>query len=411
VAQVKKGNGYFWNCAAGFLNAGEAVILSMAVTRTGGLADAGILSVAFAVGNLMMTIGKFGVRSYQVTDVEEKYSFSDYFRARVVTTVLMAVISLIYIFYCIQKKGYGSRKAVVILAFCLIYTVESLEDVFWGMYQQKQALDAGAKVFIIRWAAILGVCIWVLALTGDLCLASILGAAACLAVFCVFNTMVFLRFQKKIEWAGTGPVRQILRQCFPLFLASFMTIYVTNAPKYAIDRYLTEEVQACYGFIAMPVFAIELLNGFLYQPSLVHMAQEWNEHRTGSFRRRAVKQCLILLGLCGVCLLGAYFFGIPVLSAIYGTELNSYKTELLVLLCGGGMLAYAGYFSVLLTIMRKQKMVMYGYAGISILSFLLSNHAVKDFGVMGAAVLYTLLMALLAGFLGVAGSWEMSLHA
>lgn len=49
--QVKKGNGYFWNSTAGLLYAGEAVILSIAVTRTSGLADAGILSMAFAIGH------------------------------------------------------------------------------------------------------------------------------------------------------------------------------------------------------------------------------------------------------------------------------------------------------------------------------------------------------------------------
>lgn len=404
---MKNGNGYFWNSAAGLLNAGEAVILSMAVTRTSGLADAGILSMAFAIGNLMMTIGKFGVRSYQVTDVDETFSFSGYFHTRIVTVVLMAVTSLVYLYYCVQEKGYDSRKVVIILSFVFIYIVESLEDVFWGLYQLRQALDAGAKLFIFRWAAILSVCVLTLVLTNDLCLAAVLGAGICLAVFCVYNTMIFRSFREKIEWTRAKDICQILCQCFPLFLASFLTIYVTNAPKYAIDRYLTEEVQACYGFIAMPVFVIELLNGFLYQPSLVHMALEWKEQRITVFRRRVEKQCLVLLGLSGVCLFGAYFCGIPVLSAIYRTELGSYKTELLVLLCAGGMLAYAGYFSVLLTIMRKQKAVMYGYAGIAVLSFMLSNWAVRDFGVMGAAVLYAMLMSLLTGFFCVVCRREM----
>ena len=70
----KNNNGYFWNAFAGVVNAGEAVILSMAVTRAEGLAQAGVLSITFAVGNLMMTVGKFGVRNYQVTDVQGKYS-------------------------------------------------------------------------------------------------------------------------------------------------------------------------------------------------------------------------------------------------------------------------------------------------------------------------------------------------
>lgn len=396
VMTDKNRNGYFWNAAAGILNAGEAVILSMVVTRTNGLADAGVLSMAFAVGNLMMTIGKYGVRSYQVTDVDERFSFSAYFWTRVLTVVFMAVTSLVYIWYCVYAKGYSGQKAAVILSFCFIYMVESMEDVFWGFYQQKQALDIGAKIFILRWTVILGVCILVLIRFRHLSLASLIGAIVSLVVFEIANRIFFRDFQEKIVCVKLESMRQILAQCFPLFLSAFMTIYVTNAPKYAIDRYLSEEVQACYGFIAMPVFLIELLSNFLYQPSLVHMALEWKECRIGSFRRRIRKQCAVLLSLTAVCLWGAYLYGIPILSVLYGTELGGYKAELLVLLCGGGFLSYAGYFSVLLTILRKQKVVMYGYAVIYAFALMFSNFFVKAYGVPGAAVFYTLLMMVLA---------------
>lgn len=105
-----------------------------------------------------------------------------------------------------------------------------------------------------------------------------------------------------------------------------------------------------------------------------------------------------MAGLTGVCLLGARLCGIPVLSAIYGTDLSGYQLEMLVLLCGGGMLAYAGYFSVLLTIIREQKTILYGYAAISVLSLVFCSRIVRLFGVMGAAVFYTFLMGVLAGF-------------
>ena len=75
---------------------------------------------------------------------------------------------------------------------------------------------------------------------------------------------------------------------------------------------------------------------------------------------------------------------------------------MMVLLFGGALFAYAGYFSVLLTIMRKQRVIMAGYAVISVLSFVMSDGLVRRAGVMGAAVLYMLLMTILAGSLGAA---------
>lgn len=392
----KGGNGYFWNAMAGVMNAGEAVILSMVVTRTNGLSDAGVLSIAFAIGNLMMAVGKFGVRNYQVTDLKGTFSFSDYFYARIITVALMAVFSIGYLWYCTREKGYDVSKVAVILSICFIYATEAAEDVFWGLYQQKQALDTGAGIFIFRWTAILTVFILILIRYQDLCLASVCGAftgfIACLSA----QVCVFPAFSEKVGRIQAMRVFRLLRQCFPLFAVSFLSFYVINAPKYAIDRYLSEDVQACYGFIAMPVFAIGLLNSFIYQPTLVQLALEWKEGRKEGFGKRVKKQCLILAGLTMLCLTGAFFLGIPILSFLYGTDLRDYKIQMLLLLSGGGIYAFAGYLSVILTIMRKQRIIMYGYAAAAATAAAFSNLVVRRYAVMGACVFYLIQMAGLA---------------
>ncbi len=130
MSEKRMQNGYVWNALAGAVNASEAVLLSMVVTRTDGIADAGVLSIAFAVGNLMMTIGKFGVRNYQATDLKQRFSFSDYFWARIFTAGVMVLSCAGYLLYCIWSRGYGRYKAVVVAAVCLIYAAESVEDVF-----------------------------------------------------------------------------------------------------------------------------------------------------------------------------------------------------------------------------------------------------------------------------------------
>lgn len=391
-------NGYLWNSIAGLVNAGEAVILSMVVTRICSLSDAGIMAIAFAVGNLMMTIGKFGVRNFQATDVDEKFDFSDYFWTRIVTVAAMLAASLLYFFYSIQMSGYNSKKSVVILAICLIYAVESIEDVFGGFYQQRQELDIGAKVFILRWSVILAVFIVDLLFGHGLKEASAAGALACIFSFGIFNTIAFHSFRVKIHHWNVDSVKQILVHCFPLFAVAFLSFYVTNAPKYAIDKYLSQEVSACYSFISMPVFIIGLLNGFLYQPCLVQMALEWRGHQVKQLCERVKKQCMILAGLTAVCVSGAYVCGIPILSFLYGTELRTYKTELLILVLGGGMLAYAGYFGVLLTIMRRQDLILYGYAGAAFLALCFFHRIIKKYQIMGAVFFYTFLMSMLAVF-------------
>lgn len=404
IAAAEEGtdSGYFWNTAAGLVNAGKAVILSMVVTRTDSLADAGVLSLAFAAGNLMRSVGTFGVRNYQATDLKERFTFTDYFWSRILTVCLMAVVSGLYLLYGAVQKGYDAEKTTVIAAVCFIYIVEAVEDVFWGLYQQNHAIGTGAKVFLARWVSILCVMIGLLAFGMGLAWAAVGGATAGMAVFPFVNGRAFKRYHKIIGRMRIRKSAGILKQCFPLAVAAFMTLYTANAPKYAIDAYLTEEIQACYGFIAMPVFVIELLNGFLYQPKLVQTAVEWNTSRFSDFRRRCGRQCMAIFALTVICLIGAGLCGIPVLSVLYGTNLSGYKAELLILLLGGGMLAYVGYFCVLLTVMRMQKLVMSGYILAAFVSMLLCDPVTARYGLKGACIFYTAVMTALALFFAIA---------
>ena len=148
--QVER-NCYFWNSFAGLVNASEAIILSMIITRVTGVNEAGIISIAFAIGNLLVTIGKFGVRSYQVTDTQNNYTFADYFWLRIITTFMMVLVCIGYVFVNIWSHNYTFIKAIVILSICGIYVFESIEDVFWGQYQKKGRLDIGGRIFSYRW--------------------------------------------------------------------------------------------------------------------------------------------------------------------------------------------------------------------------------------------------------------------
>lgn len=185
---------------------------------------------------------------------------------------------------------------------------------------------------------------------------------------------------------------QLLKACFPLFIGCFLSFYIGNAPKYAIDAQLSDEVQACYGFIAMPVFVIGMLNNFIFNPLLHRMAILWEEKNIFEFTRQILLQTGIIVFITIVCIIGAWMIGIPMLSWMYHTNLAEYKRELLILLAGGGFLGLSGLLNAMITIVRFQKSVAWGYGVVAIMAYLLSDPIVKMYGIMGAAVLYSVLM-------------------
>ncbi|MBE5924473.1 MAG: lipopolysaccharide biosynthesis protein [Lachnospiraceae bacterium] len=387
---------FVWNTIAGGVNAAEAVVLMMVITRTNGVDAAGILSIAFALGNLLMTIGKFGVRNYQVTDVNNEYSFNTYHTMRIYTVLLMAAIAACYVTIKAMQGGYSVEKSAVVLAICLIYVVESYEDVYLGHLQLNGRLDVASKIFIIRWILLMFV-FCVLAVFSRYLLLSVV-VSLIISVLCEIYLLrlCVINYQFGQIRIDNKYLNHLIKQSFALFISAFLTYYVTNAPKYAIDSYLSEDIQAYYGYISMPVFVVELLNCFLYQPQMVRLADEWNQKSYDSFNRKVAKQYAIIFGLTLLCVAGAYLCGIPVLSVIYGVSLNQYKVELIILMISGGALAYVGYTSVLLTIMRKQTILLCNLIIITVAAFAGFGRAVKVSGMRGAAIYYLILMCVLA---------------
>lgn len=386
---------YIWNMAGSMLLAFQSVILLMIITRVLGLEVAGVYTIAYANANLFLTIGKYGMRYFQVSDVKEDYTFNEYVSSRWITTIVMIGVSIVYIFILSGREGYSDEKSYIILWMCLFKAVDSLEDVYHGLYQQKGRLDVASKILTIRMSLTILFFGVVLIVIKSLYWALILSTILTTALFLVLTAITFNFFRSDEEIIKWGNVKALLIQCFPLFVGGFLSFYIGNAPKYAIDMYLSDEMQACYGFIAMPVFVIGLLNGFIFNPMLYKISLLWHNKDVKQFIKRIVYQSLIVVAITLACILGGYLLGIPVLSILYSTDLSDYKAELLILLLGGGFLGLSGWLNTVLTIMRYQYTVIFAYGIVAIIALIASKPIVAAYEVFGASVLYTGLMAIL----------------
>ncbi len=386
---------YIWNMIGSLLMAFQSVIMLIILTRTLGLVEAGIFTIAYANANLFLTVGKYGMRYFQVSDVKKQFDFVEYKSSRIVTLIVMLSISIIYVSYAAHSNDYSFEKTQIIIWMCLFKAVDALEDVYSGFYQKENRLDVASKVMSIRLIftiIIFGVNIILL---NDLLLALVIATITTTLLFYLFKAWTFSYFKVKKVKTNWGNVRKLLILCFPLCAGAFLSFYIGNAPKYAIDSMLTDEAQACYGFIAMPVFVIGLLNNFIFNPMLYKMSVLWDEGKIRKFVFKTVRQSGIIAIITIVCMLGAYVLGIPVLSWLYNTDLSSYRTELLLLLLGGGFLGLSGLFNAVITIIRYQHSLMWGYAIVAILAFVFSDRVVGTYQLLGASVLYTMLMGIL----------------
>lgn len=387
---------YAWNTTSGLMFAMQSAVMLIVITRTNGLEDAGIFSIAYAIASLMSFIGEYGVKKYQVSDINEKISFIDYHSHRVITCALMLVCSIVYALTGLLGGQNTIRKFWVIVFVCLLKLVEAYADVFYGRYQQARRLDVAAKTNTFRIALAMFACMVTLAITHDLLKSVVVWFVVAVITMMLSSLLVISDFSKMgIRW-NADALKKITRECFPLFVGSFLLLYVGNAPKYAIDACMNDSAQACYNFIFMPVFVIGLLANFVFNPILVKLADEWSAGNIKTFRKMVFKQIMVITAITMLAVLVALTIGCPVLGWLYNAELQEYRNCLVILMCGGGMLALVNFFTVVVTVVREQKHLILGYIAVALVAKIMSNTFVSHYGIMGASILYTSLMFLLA---------------
>lgn len=66
---------YIWNTASGIISAVQSAVILIFISRFLGVVEAGTFAIAYAIANLVGVFAKYGVRNFQVTDMEEQFTF------------------------------------------------------------------------------------------------------------------------------------------------------------------------------------------------------------------------------------------------------------------------------------------------------------------------------------------------
>ena len=392
---------YAWNMTQSMLFAVQSVILLMVINRTNTLDDSGVFSIAYAVASLIFYIGEFGVRRYQVTDINEKASFADYHTHRVITCLAAMIAALVYSGVLFSTGQYNEYKFLIVVIVCSVKVLEAYCDVYFSRYQQKGRLDVAAKASTYRIIVPIAACMISLIVTRDLLISMIVWLVMTVIAILTSFILVAPEFGKIEFQLNADKFMLITRECLPLFAGNFLILYVGNAPKYAIDACLDDKAQACFNFIFMPVFVIGLLANFVFNPILVRLARAWNEGNRKTFNMIVQRQIGVIIAITLLAVAVALTIGCPVLGLMFNADLTGSRWSLTILMIGGGMLALANFLIVIVTVIRKQKYLMPGYIAAAAAAKLLSEHFVTNYGVPGASVLYACLMTLASLFFAV----------
>ncbi len=399
---------YVWNSVSGLINALQSTFILFFLQRLSGTEVSGVFTIAFATANLMLIIGKYGVRYFQVSDAKGKYTFDDYVSHRVVTSLIMLVVSVVYCVAQLTLGGYTREKMLVCLLLCIQKLMDSIEDVFYGRYHQCGRLDMAGKAMSVRLAVVIVTFVACFILTRQLSWATLASIVTGTIVLALLLRVLSGEFGSPRLSLFTPRVRELLVECFPLFSVSFMQMFIINVPKLVIDARMTSSDQAVYGFISMPVFIVSLLAEFFFRPMTNSFTEDWWAGRMKPFVRRVLQVIAVIVGITAVCIAGGLLVGIPVMSFLFKYPLDTQRLQLSILLLGSGMLSVTAFLAMILTIMRKQKEVLLSYVPSAAIAIPACNAMVGRGGLTGAALSYFALITLICLF--VIGFFAFHVH-
>ena len=366
--------------------------LTIVVTQLVGVEQAGMFSLAFVTGSLLMIVANYGVRTFQVSDLEEEHSFSDYQINRWITCALMVAVGVAY---CLVR-GYTDQMLTISLGVYVYKMIDGLADVYEGRLQQVDKLYLAGVSQAFRSVVVFVVFSLFLLVTRNLPGACIAMAVAAAVTF-LFLTFPLALFETPKSQRGTlRGITALFKQCFPLFVALFMYSLIDNMPKFVMEGVLSYDNQLYFNALYFPAQMILLTIGLVYKPLLVRMAETWADPEKR--RRFDMSIAVIMLAIVGLTLVMVVimgWIGIPVMSFMYGLDFEPFRGLCFIMLAAGGVTAAIDFLYQVITVLRRQKAVTRLYVITFGFSLFVPILLVNFTGLPGAVIGYLIVMCIL----------------
>ncbi len=379
---------FIWNILGTGLNAFNSLFFMIVVTRINGLDNAGIFTIAFSTACIIYFLGVYAGRIYQVTENDRSINEKEYITNRLITTVLMIIIVVIFVLF----KRYNIFKCSIFILLTLYKALEAFSDVIYGILQKNEKLEiVGKSLFYKSLISIIAFTI-IDILTKNMifsCLGIIITNVILILFYDLKKGKEYINNSSKID---KNNIFKIFKSGFFTFAIAILGVYVLNAPKYAIDNYLSNDFQTIFGIIAMPATVIGLVAQFLIHPYLNQLVKLYENNDYKSFKKLVFKLILMVIVFGCFATVMAFLVGTQVLGIVYGIQLDLYKYALSLIIISATLYTIGTIYSSILITVRVTLPQFIIYLMVSVFACLISNILTKKLEIEGAVLSYFCIM-------------------
>lgn len=395
-------NNFLWNTVGNLGYQGCIWLMSWVVLLLSGPEDNGILAVAMAQSNMFFTVAIYGMRAFQSSDLEGKYTDRVYVGSRFLTT------GIAFLCCCgaVLVWGYGPETALPVLFYMLFRISEAFMDVLHGIDQRVMRMDIVGKSFLARGilslAVFTGCLLCGLSLTGSI----LLMAAASFVLVVLYDVPRAKKLGDFTRSFSAKAMWTLLAECLPLVAYAFLNTAISNLPRVSLEDIHGKEAAGIFAAIAAPTLLVQMGATYLFTPLITGFATAYRDNDRRAFGRLLGRVTLAMLGIGVISVIGGFVLGDWGLQLLYGgnpdtiTGVIREKALLVPVIVTAVMTAFALFFNMLLTIIRDFKgLVLANVAGLAV-CVLLCQPLIQSYALQGANLVMLLaILVQLAGLL------------
>lgn len=394
VSRLSLKKNFSWNFIGSLVYSLSQFLILALLAKLGSPSMVGLYSLGLAITAPIINLTNLQLRQIQATDTKEvEYRFNDYFGLRIISGIIMLLITLLVVII----NAYDLKKSLIILLVGLTKVMDSYSDVVYGHLQQRERMDYIGKSRIIKGISTIVVMGIVLALTANLTISLIALNVLWLVIFLVYDRRKLTLFLNNISPAFSYyKFKKLFLLAFPLGVVLMLNSLNTNLPRIIVEKLLGE---AALGYFASVAYLLVAGNTFVQavgQAAAPRLAKLYSEGYLKRFKK--IIGYLILIGI-SIGLIGiliATFLGEFILTLLYDSSYAEYNNILILVMVAGIFSFTRSFLGYGLTAMRYFKIQPYinllGFIVILISSLIL----IPIFDLTGAA--YTLIVGSLVEF-------------
>lgn len=325
-----RGN-FCWMLAGNVIYAGCQWGILVALAKLGNPEMVGVFGLALAVTAPIMMFFNLELRSVQVTDTKRVYALGHYLGLRLITSFFALSAIVLTAFICCKPL----ITVLVVITLGVAKTFESLSDVIYGFFQNRERMDRVAVSMIIKGFVGLAALSIAIYFTKS-CLWGVAALAAAWLVPLVFYDMTSAqRLLKEEAMLGYSSgalrprwdvpeLRRLARLSLPLGCAMMLVSLNVTIPRYFVQGYFGERQLGFFVAVSYLMVVVNTVVSALGQAACPRLACYYSGGgNLRAFRRLLTKLVILISVLSGVGILAAAIAGPRILTIIYRREYAS----------------------------------------------------------------------------------------